>query len=85
MLQYGAAKYGKDDPFMVTLAASFSIFVQHDIQQARMQLQQSSRERAGLLQAYGQFCCGEYMEALKDSSDAGMDLASFVKFSRNYR
>jgi hypothetical protein len=42
-VQYGAAKYGREDPFMLTLQASFSIFVHRDTAMARMQLQQVRR------------------------------------------
>jgi hypothetical protein len=49
MLQYGASKYGQEDPFMLTLQASFSIFVHRDTDMARMQLQQV---RMQLLLAY---------------------------------
>ncbi|WIA11004.1 hypothetical protein OEZ85_011161 [Tetradesmus obliquus] len=87
VLAYGAARYGREDPFMLTLQASFSIFVHRDTAMARMQLQQVHSDKAGLLLAYAQFCCGEYLKASKDAAGQGgmLDLASFVEFARNYR
>eukprot|EP00883_Tetradesmus_obliquus_P009381 jgi/Sobl393_1/2054/SZX61184.1 len=87
VLAYGAARYGREEPFMLTLQASFSIFVHRDTAMARMQLQQVDRDKAGLLLAYAQFCCGEYLKASKDAAGQGgmLDLASFVEFARNYR